>query len=330
MAGNSKGAVFGAVMGNGALTIIKFVAFSFTGSGALFSEGVHSLADTANQVLLFLGIRQSEKPADALFHYGYGADRYLYSLLSAVGIFVLGCGVTVYHGVESLLNPHHLEFSWLPFAILGVSFLVEGAVLLSAARVVWDAKGDKRLLEYLRTTSDPTAAAVLLEDSVACLGVIIAGTGIGLTYLTHNPLFDALGAIVIGLMLGAVAIWLGLKNRNLLRGPAMPAAMQAEVAAFLRAHPSVQRVRSVRSRIVGADQFRFQAQLDFDGRALGARIAPLVHERYAGLTEADRRETFAQDFGERLLDELALEVDKIEAELVERFPQLQYVDLEAD
>lgn len=330
MASSSKGAVLGALLGNGALTIIKFGAFAFSGSGAMFSEAIHSLADTVNQGLLFLGIQQSERPADALFPYGYGADRYLYSLLSAVGIFVLGCGVTVYHGIHDLLDPPEVSTSWLPLVVLAISFAVEGFVLLSAARVVWKNKGDQSIGAYLRSTTDPTAAAVLLEDAVACLGVLIAFAGIGLAQLTGNPVFDAIGAIMIGLLLGAVAVWLGIRNRSLLLGPAIPRSLQAEVETFLRDLPEVQRVRRVRSRIVGADRFRFQAELDFDGRVLGDRLVHLVHERHAELSDAEQRERFARDFGEQLLDELGREVDRIEAKLEERFPRLKYVDLEAD
>jgi len=109
MAGQGVSVVLFAVLGNGTLTVIKFVAFLISGSGAMFSEAVHSAADTGNQMLLFLGARRSERPADQMFHYGYGSERFLFSLLAALGIFVLGCGVTVYHGIEGLVHPRSLE-----------------------------------------------------------------------------------------------------------------------------------------------------------------------------------------------------------------------------
>jgi zinc transporter 9 len=330
VAGTSKGAVLGALLGNGMLTVIKFGAFAVSGSGAIFSEAIHSLADTANQGMLFLGIRRSERPADHLFHYGYGADRYFYSLMSAVGIFVLGCGVTVYHGIHDLMSPPQLEVSWIPLVVLAISFAVEGVILMMAARVVWAAKGTQSLRQYLATTSDPTIAAVLLEDAVACVGVLVAAAGIGLAHLTGNPTFDALGAIAIGLMLGVVAIWLGLRNRALLLGPAIPAEVHDEIVAFLREHPAVMRVRKARSRVVGADRFRFKAEIDFDGRYLGRRLAPLVAEHSGSLADEASHEAFAAAFGGQLLDELGREVDTIEAELARRYPMLEYVDLEAD
>ena len=105
MAGSGKSAVLQALIGNGILTVIKFVAFVMSGSGAMMSEAVHSFADTANQALLFIGVKRSMRPADETFAYGYGADRFVFALMSAMGIFILGCGVTIYHGVHSLL--HH-------------------------------------------------------------------------------------------------------------------------------------------------------------------------------------------------------------------------------
>lgn len=330
MAGTSKGAVLGAMVGNGALCVIKLGAFAVSGSGAIFSEAIHSIADTANQGLLYLGIRQSERPADHLFHYGYGADRYLYSLLSAVGIFVLGCGVTMYHGIHDLLQPPALKVSWIPIAVLLVSLVVEGAVLVAATRVVWAHKGGQSLWSWLRTTSDPTAAAVMLEDSVACLGVLVALGCIGMAHVTGNAAWDAVGAIAIGAMLGFVAIWLGIRNRTLLLGPAMPADLQREIEAYLRQHPAIMRVHKARSRLVGANRFRFKAELDFDGRVLGRRLSALVHERWSAIASEADRDRLSEDFGERLLDELGREVDQIEAELAARFPQLEYVDLEAD
>lgn len=320
----------GAVIGNGALTIIKFGAFALSGSGAIFSEAIHSLADTSNQALLFAGISRSERPADTLFHYGYGAERYLYALLSAVGIFVLGCGVTVYHGILGLIDPPDLALSWVPIAVLVTSFVVEAAVFAAAARVIYATKGDKPLLKYIRETTDPTVAAVLLEDAVACVGVLIALTGIGLAHYTGNAMFDALGAIAIGLMLGFVAIWLGVRNRALLLGPSIDRETQLRVEAFLLAQPSVMRVRKARSRLVAADRFRFKAELEFDGRYLGGKMAATVHERASSLSASEARVQFARDFGEQLMDALGAEIDRIEAELAKRFPRIVYVDLEAD
>ncbi|NVB41719.1 cation diffusion facilitator family transporter [Pseudenhygromyxa sp. WMMC2535] len=327
---SSKGAVFGALIGNSILTVVKFTAFFLSGSGAMFSEAVHSAADAFNQGLLFIGIRSSERPADHAFHYGYGYDRYLFSLLSAVGIFVFGCGVTIYHGIHALLHPAMVEPGWLSYAVLALSFFTDGFVLLGALRVIWKKKGEHSLFQYLRTTSDPTAAAVLLEDSVATAGVLVAGLAIWLTEFTQNPVYDAIGALIVGAMLGLVAVWLGFKNRQLLLGPAIPEEVWKGVLEYLEAHPAVDRVRKPKSRVVGAGEFRFAAEIDFNGRYLGAKQLDLVSSSAAKLEDAGAQREFAEEFGERVVQAVADEVDAMEAELRRRYPELIHVELEAD
>lgn len=327
---SSKGAVLGALIGNSIVTVIKFAAFLTSGSGAMFSEAVHSAADAANQGLLWVGIRSSERPADALFHYGYGYDRYLFSLLSAVGIFVFGAGITVYHGVHSLIDPSPVESSALSYGVLAVAFVIDGVVLAGALRAIWARKGDKGLLEYLRTTTDPTVAAVLLEDSVATVGVIVAAVAIYLTELTGNSLYDAIGALTVGVLLAGVALWLGIKNRTLLLGPAIPEHVWTGVIEYLDAHPAVLSVSKPKSRIVGAGKFRFAAEIDFDGAYFGRQLDAFVGERAPALDEAGAREAFAGEFGHRVIELVAAEIDAIEAELRERYPELAYVDIEAD
>ncbi|MEE8467163.1 MAG: cation diffusion facilitator family transporter, partial [Planctomycetota bacterium] len=265
MAGSSQTAVSLAVLGNAFLTVIKFVAFAFSGSGAMLSEAVHSLADTGNQALLFVGIRRSERPADATFHYGFGAERFFFALMSAVGIFVLGCGVTVYHGVHTLLHPPQLTIGWMVYAVLGLSLVVDGLVLWKAVGVVRAQQGERGFFEHLRRSSDPTLAAVLLEDSVACIGVLVAAIGIGCATLTGSSVPDAIATLIIGGMMGFIAIWLGYKNRSLILGPAIPSDVERDVLEYLRAQPSVERVHDVKTRVVGADRFRFKAEVDWNG-----------------------------------------------------------------
>ncbi|GAB4512547.1 MAG: hypothetical protein Tsb0020_30590 [Haliangiales bacterium] len=339
MAAGGKGAVFFALIGNSFLTIIKLIAFVLSQSPAMLSEAIHSFADTANQGLLFWGIQRSKRPADKRYHWGYGGERFLFALLSAVGIFVLGCGVTVYHGVHSFLHPTEPDISWLTFAVLGISLLVDGFVLTSAIREVFTIKGDKPFWRYVRETSDPTILAVLFEDFVATLGVLIAMVGIGLAYLTGSSLFDAGASILIGLMLGGIAIWLGVRNRELILGPSIPSDVETSVIAFLLEQPTVEGVRKVRTRIVASDRFAFAAEIDYNGHYLGELQAQWVAEKLAelggeataisDLSEAQLSE-FSALFGERMLSALSAEIDRIERELRERFPRLRHVDLESD
>ncbi len=327
---SSKSAVVWALGANVGLTVLKGVAFFVSGSGAMLSEAVHSMADSGNQALLWVGIRRSERPADARYPYGYGGERFLFALLSAVGIFVFGCGVTIYHGVRSLIEPPELHFGWLTWAVLAASLFFEGISFLKAYEAVKHAKGKQGFRAFLHSTTDPSALAILLEDAVAGAGIFVAALGIGLSAWTGNPLWDALGSIGIGLMMGFVALWLALKNRTLILGRAVPEPVRREALAFLRAQPSVEKVREVKTRVLAADRFGLQADLDFDGRVLGAAEAAWVRDQFEKLeTEADF-ERFAAEFGERIMQALGREVDRIENELAERLPQLRYIDLEAD
>lgn len=331
MAANaSTQAVWFALVGNAFLTVVKFLAFLASGSGAMFSEAIHSLADTTNQGLLALGIKRSLRPASALFPYGFGGERYLFALLSAVGIFVLGCGVTLYHGVHMLMEPEPLNITWHPFAVLGVALVVDGLVMWKAIAAVNAVRGEAGFFEHLRQSSDPTVSAVLLEDGVACLGVLIALAALGIAHATGSTLPDAVATLMIGTMLGLVAIWLGVQNRALIVGRAIPAPLQAEVIAYLESQPTVQRVSDIRSRIVGAGTYRFTAQLDWDGAALAAPLGDWVESRAGKLDTPAARADFTREFGERFAEAHAVEIDRIEGALRERFPELAYLDFESD
>ena len=330
MASSSKTAVTLAVLGNSLLTVLKFVSFAVSGSGAMLSEALHSLADTGNQSLLWIGIRRSEAPADATFHYGHGGGRFLFALLSAVGIFVLGCGVTIYHGIHSLLHPPELELGWQIFAVLGVSIVVDGVVLAKAVGVANAQRGAVGLLRHVRQSTDPTLAAVLLEDTVACLGVIVAVVGVLLSYWTGSHLPDVFATFLIGAMMGLIAVWLGYMNRSLILGRALPAQVQREMTAYLEAQPSVERVSDVKSRIVGASRFKLKAEVDWCGRELAKGLAEWVEERVPVLDTAEKRRAFTLDFGERMTRAVAAEIDRIEIELKRRHPELEHIDFESD
>ncbi|MCP5023513.1 MAG: cation diffusion facilitator family transporter [bacterium] len=330
MAGtDSTKAVLLAVLANLFLSVTKLAAFLFSGSGAMLSEAIHSAADTGNQLLLFIGIRRSERPADATFHYGFGAERFFFALMSAAGIFVLGCGVTMYHGIHMLLHPEPPHSGWLNYAVLGLSLVVEGGVLLKALGVVNKERGKTPLLEYLRKSSDPTLAAVLLEDGVACLGVLVAFAGIAIAQSTGNPTADAIATLVIAGLMGFIAVWLGYKNRSLILGQSLPAETQSQVIDFLESQDTVEGVSRAKSIVVGADSFKFSAEIDWNGSALGERLVPWVQDNLPS-KGSDALTPFCQEFGERMTQLVADEVNRIEGELRTRHPELIHLDLEDD
>jgi len=331
MAASSTSAVLTALIGNGFLTVLKFGVWSVSGSGAMFSEAIHTLADTSNQALLFLGIRRSERSGGSMFPYGRGAERYFFALISAMGIFVLGCGVTVYHGVHTFLHPpEEITVKWWLFAVLAISFVVDGWVFMCAWRAVKQQKGSQSLRAFMKENSDPTAVAVLLEDLAACAGVLLALLGIGLAVWTGDNRWDAMASITIGLMLGAIAIWIGVQNRTLLIGRSIPDEVREKIVAYMRKDPVVERVTKTRTLVLGAENYKVACDVDFDGRLIGRRLAPVLAERAGELAEPDQLEELAADLGERVLEELAVEIDRIEAELKELHPELTHLALEAD
>ncbi len=330
MAGGGKGAVFMALVGNGVLTALKVVAFMVTGSGAMLSEAVHSGADTANQGLLYFGMRRSLRPADSRFQYGYGADRYVFALMSAMGIFVLGCGVTVYHGVHSLMHPPTLTTSWITYAVLSAAIIIAGYVFMLAIREVNIGRGNKGFVEFVRSSTDPTLIAVLFEDFVATAGAAIAMIGIALANYTGNPVYDSITSIIIGAMLGIMAIWLGWRNRQLILGPAIPKETQEAVMEFLREHKSVDEVHSLRTRVVAAGSFRIAADIDFDGNYLGGRYAEWLAEEGRKAESDEDWARIASEFGEKVVNDLATEVDEVEEQIVAKFPNIHHIDMEAD
>lgn len=330
-AGGSKLAVSAAIGGNAVVTVAKLFAFLATGSGAMLSETVHSFADTLNQVLLLVGVVRSTQVADEDFEYGYGGEQYVWALISAVGIFFLGCGVTVYHGVHSLLHPPE-EFSRLDWAIgvLAFAFVVEGFVLYLAVRSVKQQARGRPFFEFLRTGADLSTVAVVLEDAAACLGVLIAAAAIGLTRATGQVWWDSAGTILIGLLLGAVATWLVTRNRQLLVGPAIPAHIRAQVLGIIERNPTVEEVVDFRTRMLDTTTFRIKADIHFDGEALARKHADRLKADWEQIHSYEDFERFAIAYGDDLIELLGDEIDAIEQAIRKEVPEAKHMDLEAE
>jgi len=328
MAGGSAKSVIAAVIGNGTVAVLKLFAFAVSGSGAMLAEGIHSVADTANQALLYLGIRRSQRPATEQHPYGFGAERYFWSLVSAMGIFVLGCGVTVYHGVEQLLHPTLPVVGWLTWAVLVISAILQGGVFAIAVRQANAQKGDQGLISYLKGSSDPTLIAVLLEDTIAVAGIGIAAAGIGLAMWTGIPHFDGAASILIGLLLGVLALLLAIKNKSLLIGRSATPEVEAQIRKLVIRDPSVAKIVALRTRVLAAGEHRVDLQVDFDPEAIIDRlIAPYLDNIPV---EAPEMEKVLRDFGRRLIDDLALEVDRLEDKIRQEIPSVTLIDIEGD
>ncbi len=330
MGESSRRAVAAAIAGNSVITLAKFGGFLVSGSAAMLSETLHSLADTLNQVLLMVGLVKASREADGAFPFGYGAERHVWALLSAVGIFFLGCGVTVYHGINALLHPHPIEEIGLAVAILAVSFALEGSVLVIAYRGLRREAGGRPFLRFLRSQADPSAVAVLLEDSAACLGILLALGGLLLSKATGNQAWDAAASIAIGILLGLIAVWLIHRNRHLLVGPAIPPEARERIRSLLAAHPTVERVVLLRTRMLDTDTWGVTAEVDFAGEALAARLEEHLREAWENIETWEDFRAFAAKYAEEIMELLGDEVDTLEREIRRAVPRARYLDIEAD
>ncbi len=330
--GSSTIVVASAVGGNFSVSIAKFVGWFLTGSPSMLAESIHSLADTCNQALLLVGIRHGRLGESPEYPWGRSSATYLWNLISAMGIFFVGFGVTTYHGVASLLSPHEshaAEHRWTLFGILAFAFVVEVIILVGAYREVARRRGKRGLWNYIMTGDDPTSVAVLLEDAVAVLGVLLAALGVWVSSSTGSSTADSITSIVIGCLLGFMAVVLAYANGRLLVGAA-PTPQEVEaIKAFLEGQPSVEKVLVLKTRIGGPGQVRIAAEVEFHGSALIDRERIKQDANLLRDAPAESTRVLA-DTAERMVRVMGNEINRIERELYEAFPRISAIELEVN
>lgn len=275
----SRSVIVAALIANLAIAAIKFVVAFLTLSAAMLAEAVHSLADTGNQFLLLLGLRLSRRPADAAHPFGYGKEQYFWAFVVALMLFFVGAVVSIYEGVEKVLEPHALERVWLVYAILGTSIVIESVSFTVALREFRRRRAPGTgLLDGIRKTKDASLAVVLLEDSAALLGLMLALLGVAAAQWTGLALFDGLASIAIGLLLAAVAFLLAFETRELLIGESASPEVVETIRAVLRGHPGVTSVGRILTMHLGASSILVGINCDFDD-ALSAHEVEALIER---------------------------------------------------
>ncbi|XP_065581389.1 proton-coupled zinc antiporter SLC30A9, mitochondrial-like isoform X2 [Artemia franciscana] len=302
--------------------VFKLGAWLYSGSHSMFSECLHSLADTVNQLILAFGIYKSSQSANIAHPYGYSNMRYVTSLISGVGIFCVGAGLSVYHGITGLYNPEPIESLNLALMILCGSFVSEGGTLLVAYNSVKKgaAKSGMTLLNYIRRGSDPTVNVVLLEDLAAVLGVSIAAGCMALSTYLNSPIPDALGSVLIGGLLGGVASFIIYTNTAALVGRSIVQTAIDDMNQSIESDVMVRAVHDVKGIDMGSGLVRYKAEVDFDGRELTRSYLEkqdleLLLEEVHRLKTIDEFEFFMLKHGENIVDTLGAEIDRIEKEL---------------
>lgn len=263
MSGSSKKTIYAALIGNTLISITKFIAAFMTGSSAMFSEGIHSLVDTGNQVLLLYGLKQAKKPADKQFPFGHGKEVYFWSFVVAILIFAVGAGVSIYEGVKHVLHPQLSSDPFINYIVIGLAVIFEGAAWYFALREFSRAKGKWGYIEAVKRGKDPTIFVVLFEDSAALLGLAVAFLGILLSQLTGNGIYDGIASILIGLILGGTAIWLAYETKSLLIGESADPEIVGGIRKLATSQPTINHINEILTMHMGPDFVLANISVDF-------------------------------------------------------------------
>jgi len=333
MSHTTKGSksVIAALFGNIFVTIIKTIVAITSGSTSMFAESIHSFADTLNQSLLLVGLKRSKKPADNDRGYGYGIERFFWSLISACGILFIGAGVTVYHSIDSLIhNSSSLihDYNYFTITVLCLAFFVEGITLIVAIKEI---KGKQKLSKKIFADADPVTLAVVYEDGAAVLGVLVALSAQFLVHITGNNIYDSIGGIIVGLILGFLAIILIIKNHHYIIGKSLNEETKEEIIEFLLSDPCVENISEFKSVAVDINKYRIYTTVEWNG-------SPLYEEIYEAGDLQEEFNNIKDDFKgftklmfkmtDRIPRLVGNHIDKIEKMVTEKFPQIVYVDIE--
>jgi len=259
-AGSTR-AIIAALLANAGIAVAKFVGFIITGSSSMLAESVHSVADTSNQGLLLFGQRQARKEADDLHPFGYGRSRYFYSFVVALVLFTLGSVFALYEGYHKISHPEELTSPVVAIAILLVAICLESYSFRTAAVESRPLKGSASWWHFIRTSRNPELPVVLLEDTGALIGLALALGGVGLSMLTGDPVWDGIGTMAIGVLLGIIAVILMIEMHSLLIGEGATSQEDKAIRAALEQTPNVDRLIHIRTQYLGPDELLVGAKI---------------------------------------------------------------------
>jgi len=276
--GESKRAIIAALIANLGIAIVKMIAFVITQSSAMLAESIHSVADTGNQVLLLFGGNQAKKAPDPDHQFGYARERYFWAFVVSIILFTLGSLFAIYEGVHKLQHPEPLESVWWAIGVLLVAMALEGNSFRVATHEAGLIKGDASWWAFIRRSKNPELPIVVLEDTGALIGLVVALAAVSLDALTHNPAFDAWGSIIIGTLLGVIAIVLAIEMKSLLIGEAADPDMQNRIRAAVDGAPSTASLISMRTQHLGPEELLVALKIEFDTSLSVAELAAAIDD----------------------------------------------------
>ncbi len=273
--GSAK-AIVAALTANIGIAATKFVAAAFSGSASMLAEGIHSLADSGNQILLIIGGKRSRREATKSHPFGFGRSRYIYAFMVSIVLFSIGGMFSINEGLSKLHETHELENAWLPLTVLGVSICLESFSLYTALKAAKEERGSTSLVQYIRHAKSPELPVVLLEDMAALLGLALAFLGVGLTVLTHNPIWDAIGTLAIGVLLILVAVVLGIETSSLLVGEGATDGDHEKIVSAIEGTPGLDSLIHIKTLYLGPDELMVAAKFAVAPKATAAEVAKVI------------------------------------------------------
>jgi zinc transporter 9 len=332
---SSRKVVMLALSGNLVITAFKGGCWLYTGSSAMLSEAIHSLVDSGNQALLLIGIRGAQEVADSTHQYGYGKSVYFWSLVSALGTFWCGAGISMWSSVGAIIHPviQLGSVGWETWSVLGVSFAVDGFVLYNTLAKLRKLKpANMSLMKYIQNLRDPTTVAVILEDSAACLGVGIAVCGMAAVQITQIPVFDGIAGVYIAGLLGGMGFALARLNQKYLLGYSVDPEIIKGINDILISRRSIEEVHSVQSQWVGPYAFSYKAEVDFDGTFIAAKLMHRYQSEFMSTKKLNANEIklLLSWYAEDVIRTVESEVKDLEKAIQRKYPEALYIELEPD
>ena len=282
----SRRAILAALAANLGIAIAKFVGFLITGAASLLAEAVHSVADTSNQGLLLLGGSRARRSATPEHPFGYGRERYFWAFVVAVVLFSMGGLFAIYEGIEKLRHPHEVESLVVAVVILLLAIALETFSLITAVREANHVRGGQSWWTFIRRSKNPELPVVLLEDTGAEIGLMLALVSVVMAHVTEEPRWDAAGSLGIGILLVVIALVLATEMKSLLIGESASPGDQEAIRDAIEGSPEVRRLIHMRTEHLGPDELLVAAKLEFDGTLSFADLAKAVDDTEARLREA--------------------------------------------
>lgn len=271
-------AIIAAFLANLGIAVTKLIAWAVSGSSSMLAESVHSLADSGNQILLLIGGKRSKRAATKEHPFGFGRERFVYAFVVSIILFSVGGVFSIYEGIQKLQHPHPLEAWWVPILVLIIAIGLESFSLRTAIKESRPLKGDATWVQFVRHAKAPELPVVLLEDLAALLGLVFAFFGVGLTVITHNSVFDAIGTLLIGALLVCVAVVLAIETKSLLLGEGASDSDVAKLETALVDGKNIERIIHMKTLYLGPDEFMVGAKVGVRAEMTAREISVAVNE----------------------------------------------------